>query len=123
MADNVDVIRRFCAEWSKLDTEAVMGYFDDEPTYHNMPGLPTVGREAVRTSIERFLKTWQRTEWEILNIAAAGDVVFAERVDHIESGGKRVDLPVVGVFEMRAGKIHAWRDYFDLGTYMRAMSG
>jgi len=33
-----------------------------------------------------------------------------------------VDLPCVGVFEMRDGKIAVWRDYFDLGTYQRAMA-
>jgi len=26
------------------------------------------------------------------------------------------------VFEMQDGKIFYWRDYFDIGTYVRAMS-
>jgi limonene-1,2-epoxide hydrolase len=32
-----------------------------------------------------------------------------------------VDLPCAGVFEMQGGKIKVWRDYFDLGTYVKAM--
>lgn len=120
--DNVSVIREFCAAWSRLDTETMMAYFADDPVYHNMPGPPATGTEAVRATIDRFLKTWEKTDWELLNIAAAGDVVFAERIDRTDSNGKHIDLPCVGVFEMRDGKIKAWRDYFDLATYQRAMA-
>jgi limonene-1,2-epoxide hydrolase len=76
----------------------------------------------VRQTIARFLGGWQATEWEVINIAAAGNVVFAERVDRTDSTGKHVDLPVVGVFELADGKITAWRDYFDLASYQRALS-
>lgn len=118
----VETIRRFCAAWSNLDTDEMIAFFTAEPVYHNMPGPPAEGAEAVRRTIDGFLKTWQRTDWEVLNIAADGDTVFAERVDRTDAGGKHVDLPVVGVFELRDGKIAAWRDYFDLATYQRAMS-
>jgi limonene-1,2-epoxide hydrolase len=30
-----------------------------------------------------------------------------------------VELPVASVFEVRDGKIAAWRDYFDMGTWTR----
>jgi limonene-1,2-epoxide hydrolase len=33
-----------------------------------------------------------------------------------------VDLPCVGVFELEAGKIKTWRDYFDLATYQRGLA-
>lgn len=120
--DNAAIIRQFCADWAHLDTERMMSYFAAEPTYHNMPGPPAVGSDAVRATIQRFLSGWQKTEWEVLNIAANGDVVFAERVDRTDSNGKHVDLPCVGVFEMVEGKIKTWRDYFDLATYTRGMS-
>ena len=34
------------------------------------------------------------------------------------TNGKTIALPVAGVFELRDGKIAAWRDYFDLQTFM-----
>ncbi len=120
--DHETTIRQFCADWAQLDTDTMMAYFAPEPTYHNMPGPPAVGAPAVRATIDRFLKSWQKTEWDLVNIAASGNVVFAERVDRTDSGGKHVDLPCVGVFEMEEGKIKTWRDYFDLATYTRAMS-
>ncbi len=116
------IVAEFLAAWSRLDLEELMAYFTDDAVYHNMPGPPSTGIEAVRASIGRFLKGWDRTEWKLLNIAANGNVVFAERVDIADAGGKHVDLPVVGVFEIADGRISAWRDYFDLASYTRAMS-
>lgn len=120
--DPVELIREFCADWANLNTDRMMAYFAEDPTYHNMPGPPAVGAAAVRTTIERFLGNWQKTDWEVLNIAAAGNVVFAERIDRTDSNGKHVDLPCVGVFELEDGKIKTWRDYFDMATYLKAMS-
>ncbi|MCP4039892.1 MAG: limonene-1,2-epoxide hydrolase, partial [bacterium] len=65
--------------------------------------------------------SWTQTEWEILNIAESAGVVIAERLDRTQAGDKAVDLPCTGVFEIRDGKIACWRDYFDIGTYARAM--
>ena len=47
--------------------------------------------------------------------------MIAERVDRTKIGGKSVDLPCTGVFELASGKIKVWRDDFDLGTYTRAL--
>ena len=121
-SDNETTIRQFCSDWSHLDADRMMSYFAADPTYHNMPGPPAVGTDAVRATIQRFLASWQKTDWELVNIAANGNVVFAERVDRTDSNGKHVDLPCVGVFEMDDGKIKTWRDYFDLATYTRGMS-
>ena len=38
-------------------------------------------------------------------------------------GGKTVELPVAGVFELEGGRIKAWRDYFDLATWSRQTGG
>lgn len=82
-----------------------------------------VGRAAVQAFIAGFIKDWSATEWDILNLAEAGDVVIVERLDRTRLGEKRVDLPCCGVFEMQDGKIRVWRDYFDLATYTRALGG
>ena len=58
-------------------------------------------------------------EAEIVHLAAHGNRVFTERVDRFRFGEKRVELPCAGVFEIRDGKIAAWRDYFDLATWQR----
>lgn len=122
MREPIEVVRDFCAAWARLDVDEIMSFFGDDPVYHNMPGPPTVGRDAIRTGISRFLGGWSATTFDILNIAAAGNIVLAERVDRIDSNGKHLDLPVTGVFEIADGKIKTWRDYFDLATYTRTLS-
>jgi limonene-1,2-epoxide hydrolase len=35
---------------------------------------------------------------------------------------KTIELPVMGIFEVRDGKIAKWRDYFDLNQYMSQLA-
>ncbi len=122
MADNEKIIREFIQAWSRLDPKELSSYFAEEGVYHNMPTGPVGGRENVEKMIRDFTATWTETQWDILNIVSAGDVVIAERVDRTKAGEKSVDLPCTGVFELEGGKIKIWRDYFDIGTYVKAMS-
>lgn len=122
MADNEQIIRDFIAAWSRLDAEELVQFFCEDGTYHNMPIGPVTGRENLRGFIAAFLKDWKSTVWEIRKIVSSGDVVIAERVDRTAAGGKTVDLPCCGVFEMWEGRINVWRDYFDMGTYTRALA-
>jgi limonene-1,2-epoxide hydrolase len=49
--------------------------------------------------------------------------VLTERLDKFVLGGKTVELPVAGVFELKDGKITAWRDYFDMATWTKQATG
>ncbi|MCR5877146.1 limonene-1,2-epoxide hydrolase family protein [Phenylobacterium sp. J367] len=122
MSDNETVIRDFIAAWSRLDPDELAGFFAPDGVYHNMPARPVAGRENVRAFIAGFISSWTSTEWDVLNLVARGDVVIAERLDRSQVGDRPVDLPCCGVFEMEAGKIKVWRDYFDMQTYMKALS-
>ena len=122
VSENETVIREFLKAWSRLDPKELASYFTDDGIYHNMPLQPVQGREKIQRFIGGFISSWTKTDWEVVNIVAAGDLVIAERVDRTKAGDKSVDLPCVGVFELENGKIKVFRDYFDLGTYMKAMS-
>lgn len=52
---------------------------------------------------------------ENLAVAAAGNKVLTERIDHMldAAGGTLFSAPVMGIFEIADGRIAAWRDYFD----------
>jgi len=62
-----------------------------------------------------------RAGFDGLDITEADGVVYCERLDRTETTNGNVDLPCFGVFEMKEGKIHVWRDYFDMGTFVDAM--
>ncbi len=121
MSSNTDTIRAFMQCWSTLDADKLADFFTEDGSYHNIPAQPVSGRDNVRQFIAGFTSTWTETTWEIAHIAEHGDVVFCERLDRTKTSQGDVDLPCVGVFEMRDGKIHVWRDYFDLATYTGAM--
>jgi limonene-1,2-epoxide hydrolase len=118
---NEDIVREFIEAWSRLDPKELASYFTEDGVYHNMPMAPVSGRENVEKMIAGFTASWTQTEWETLHLVGRGDVVIAERMDRTKVGPKSVDLPCTGVFELEDGKIKTWRDYFDLGTYTRAL--
>lgn len=121
MSDNEAIVRDFIAAWSRLDPDELTAFFAPDGVYHNMPMGPVGGHANLRGFIAGFLKGWTSTDWEVLTLIGRGDVVVAERVDRSVVGGKPVDLPCCGVFQMEGGKIKIWRDYFDLATYQRAL--
>ncbi|MBT4520352.1 MAG: nuclear transport factor 2 family protein [Halieaceae bacterium] len=120
--DNEKIVREFIAAWSNLDVDELVAYFTEDGVYHNMPTEPVIGQEALRGFIGAFIASWEKTDWEILNLVCDGDLVVVERVDRTIAARKPVDLPCCGVFEMRDGKIAVWRDYFDMTTYVSALS-
>lgn len=121
MSDNETIVRDFIQAWSRLDVDEIADFFTEDGVYHNMPLAPVAGRERLRGFIAAFVKDWSATDWEILTLIGRGDMVVAERVDRTVVGGKPVDLPCCGVFQLEGGKIKVWRDYFDLGTYRNAL--
>ncbi len=117
------LVRDFCAAWRRLDMEALLQFFTADAVYHNMPLEPVQGLAAIRETFGMFLSPAEHVEFELLAIASSGDLVFTERVDRFRIAGKEIALPVAGVFEVRAGKIAAWRDYFDMATWTKQTTG
>ena len=55
-----------------------------------------------------FLKPSESVEFIVLKIAEGDDgAVLTERLDKFALGGKNIELPVMGVFELTGGKIAA----------------
>jgi limonene-1,2-epoxide hydrolase len=121
--DPLDVVTRFCAAWSEGDLDAVMAFFTDDAVYHNIPVDPVTGTDAIRVTIEGFTAGVDSIEFRVGNIAAQGDVVLTERVDVFTLPGRTISLPVMGSFELRDGRIAAWRDYFDMNQFMSQLAG
>jgi limonene-1,2-epoxide hydrolase len=116
------VVNDFCKAFERKNLEEIMGYFSDDAVYHNMPMEPAKGKDAIRKTINSFLPGSDKIQFKILHTASNGNIVFNERIDMFDIGVKRVELPVAGLFEIKAGKISLWRDYFDMQSYMKQMS-
>jgi limonene-1,2-epoxide hydrolase len=117
-AEAEGIVNEFCKTWARLNVDQIMDFFTDDAVYHNIPMKPAAGKATIRKTIEGLLKGTTWIEFKILHSASNGNIVFNERVDSFEAGGKRVSLPVMGVFETTPhGKIKGWRDYFDMKMY------
>ena len=116
MHDNDAIVSDFCAAWSRGDADAIVDAFTDDAVYHNIPMDPIVGRAAIDGVVRTFL-AGGTVEFETLHQVANGDLVMNERIDRIARDGGTVELPVMGVFELRDGRIAAWRDYFDVAMW------
>ena len=112
------VVRNFCEAVSRRDVEELVGFFTVDAVYHNIPIDPVTGREAIASILSQFLGPATEAEFEIKALATSGNRVLTERVDRFLITGKKVELPVMGAFEVTPeGKISAWRDYFDMQMF------
>lgn len=123
MASNEQVVNDFIAAWGRLDVDELMKFFADDAVYHNIPMRPATGKDSIRKVIISLLKGVTGIRFEVHHQAVSGNVVMNERTDYTEMGAKKLSLPVSGVFEIENGKIKAWRDYFDMETFSKALAG
>lgn len=112
----VDVVRVFLAAMEKLDYDTALAFVSDDCEYVNIPMSTVHGPAGIRSVLEPFFAPTLENEFVIKTIVAEGDVVFVERLDRHRLRNGWAELPVAGVFEVRGGRIVAWRDYFDLAT-------
>ena len=126
MSQNTDLIDRFVAAWKRLNVNEIMGFFSEDAIYTNIPiDPPNEGKEAIRKTIEGFVGMATAIEFVVHHTAEnpAAGLVMNERTDRFRVGDRWVEARVMGVFEIRDGKISAWRDYFDLAEFTSQMSG
>ncbi|MCV7381332.1 limonene-1,2-epoxide hydrolase [Mycobacterium alsense] len=112
------VVRDFLGSWQGRDLDAICGGFADEAVYHNVPVEPIVGIAGIRAIFRAFLDAFSDARLDILTLAAEPGRVLVERIDRFTmNDGRKVVLPVTGVFEVENGKIRRFSDYFDLADF------
>jgi limonene-1,2-epoxide hydrolase len=110
---NDAVVCAFLQAWEARETDAVIDHLTDDAIYHAMPLSPIVGKQAVGAWVRSF-EGKPPARLTVRHQVASERVVVNERVDDIVLNGRAVTLPICGVFEIRDGRIGAWREYFDL---------
>jgi limonene-1,2-epoxide hydrolase len=117
-----ELVTEFCKLWANPDPDQIASYFADDGIYHNIPMPPAEGREAIREFLDVMLAGFDGIDFQVHRQLSDGSVVMNERTDRMRRiGGGEIELPVMGVFEVRDGRIAVWRDYFDLATVTAAL--
>ena len=122
MESPIQVVRRFCTAWSdNVGAAELAAFFSDNAVYHNIPMAPVTGRQAIADNFATFIRPGapgiESLALHLVNIVAEGPIVMTERVDVFKVPSKSFELQVMGIFEVRDGKIDAWRDYFDMNQF------
>jgi len=119
-----EIVTAFIRAYERRDVDAALELVTDDFVFENVPMPESTivrGKQQFAERMRGPLATAERVEWETLNQVDGGDVVMNERVDvfYFPEGlfaRTRTATRVVGVWELRDGKIAAWRDYYDLKT-------
>lgn len=114
------LVRDFLGAWRGRKVDALLAPFAEDAVYHNVPVAPIRGRAAIRQIFESFLEAFEDASLDVVTLATAPGLVIAERIDRfLMRNGRRIELPVTGVFEVRGGRIQRFSDYFDLADFER----
>ncbi len=111
------IVGEFIAAIERGDVDGALSYMAPDAEYDNVPMSKAIGHEAIRNVLAMFVSPDAPAQFKVIRQAATGNVVMNERVDQLQVGGKSVELPVAGVWEVdpATSKITLWRDYFDMG--------
>lgn len=119
--NSAQTVTRFLDRWNEGIDEiraALRDTLTPDAVWDNVGLSVTHGPEEAMPIIDAFVAQtgFARMGVDMVNLCADGPRVFTERVDRFFDGaGKEImALRVNGVFELDdAGRIRAWRDYFD----------
>ena len=116
--ENAKLVTEFCMSLEKGDMTKLVSYLSEDVVYHNIPWDPVTGHAGVRKVLGPFLEGpgSATVKMNIKNTTVAGNTIMNERLEEWTKGSTKLDLPVIGVFEIKNGKITHWRDYFDAKT-------
>ncbi|OBB69327.1 limonene-1,2-epoxide hydrolase family protein [Mycolicibacterium monacense] len=114
---NARTVETFLFALQDEDFDAADSLMADHIAWQNV-GFPTIrGRERIT---KLFRRGQGKLGVKIHRIAAEGDAVLTERTDVLVLGPVRLQFWVCGVFEVHAGRITLWRDYFDTVDFLKA---
>lgn len=125
MLDSKTIVREFISYFENgwpENFELIRAYLADDATFQMV--VPTTkpigGIDAIIETLEIMKTQVPDQKIDIYHIAANGNVVFTERLDHSFRNGQWVEVPLVGVFELNdEGKISQWREYLDMYHNLR----
>ncbi len=111
---NVATVLRLCDEWKAGNIEGILSLLAPDCFYHNIALNPLIGHDAIGASLRQVLSQVEAADYIMKYIAETIDgVVLTEQMSRFLVGGHWVNLPMMGAYELKRGKITHWRHYFD----------
>jgi limonene-1,2-epoxide hydrolase len=121
-ASRVAVVKEMIAAWKAADWRKVGDLFAEDGVLHSMMIEPVKGREAIYQRIAALgAGAPGGVVLDVSHMGVIDGLVFVERVDRFTYNGKPGSVPVVGVLEVKDGKVKTWREYYDRAQLLKAL--
>jgi ketosteroid isomerase-like protein len=123
-----DVAHRFATAFGTRVVDRVLECFTPDAVYNDLFYGRFTGQAELRGMFERMYAEGDHHEWTMTRVVSTpactvGEWHFAFTVSARvpRSSGRRLAFAGVSVFETRAGRCHAYREYFDRTAALRAL--
>jgi ketosteroid isomerase-like protein len=117
---NVEIVRRFCECWERLDWDGMVELLDPDVEQHGTVGgieerSVRHGPNEMRRGYESTEETWAEHRVEMQEIVAAGDrvVVFQREYQRGRASGVELVIDTAAIFELRDARIVRVQGYMD----------
>ncbi|MEU5931812.1 nuclear transport factor 2 family protein [Micromonospora sp. NPDC047187] len=109
---NDTLVREFVEAFNTRDADRLVPYLHPDVVFHAYGDQQVRGRDAVVEVWRGVFGMFAEVKFATVHQAVDGDVVIAEQVHGLGLPGRPV-APVMNmaIYEIRDGKIAAWRDY------------
>ena len=119
----MSIVHDFERAFNRQDVNALLDCFTETASYHDTFFGAHAGRADLREMFERMFREGRDYAWTMESVVespalAAAEWTFSYVVtDAIpRSAGRKIHFPGMSLFELRGGKISAYREYFDKGA-------
>lgn len=121
-AKKLAVVQEMMQAWKNSDWRKVGDLFAEDGVLWSMMAEPVRGREAIYKRIAALGEGVQGgVTLDVTHMGLIDGLVFMERTDRFIYKGKAGSVPVVGILDVRNGKVQEWREYYDRASLMSAM--
>lgn len=121
-AKKLAVVQEMMQAWKNSDWRKVGDLFAEDGVLWSMMAEPVRGREAIYKRIAALGEGVQGgVTLDVTHMGLIDGLVFMERTDRFIYKGKAGSVPVVGILDVRDGKVQEWREYYDRASLMSAM--
>ena len=123
-ASRLAVARDMIAAWKAADWRKVADLFAEDGVLRSMMLEPVTGRPAIYARIAGLGRGAPGgVTLDVSHMGVIDGLVFLERTDRFVYNGHPGAVPVVGVLDIRDGKVREWREYYDRASLEKALSG
>ncbi|WP_304178503.1 limonene-1,2-epoxide hydrolase family protein [Phenylobacterium aquaticum] len=121
-ASRIAVAKDMIAAWKNADWKHAADLFAENGVLHSMMAEPVVGRAAVYERIAGLGKGAPAgVVLDVTHMGVIDGLVYMERTDRFVYNGHAGAVPVVGVLDIRDGKVQEWREYYDRAELLKEM--